>query len=243
MRCFTFFFFFGKPLIKTKKNRQIICKGSKQCKICLREYCIRNGEAHQRCCGWRSVQWGTPLCCIPVSCSSSLPCCCSDSCTVTDTSTTCSSAGKAAQTLPKWAGAVVEWQAQPLYAPGLETNVWDATRVSRWCTLTRQHSPSVRAWAPSGGMEGLPWAGPTSSWARAPCWRQAGAAGLFCQQHGAGLWGGRPEGSYVMDSPGDRGRWDAFLLPGQRAAAQLALQCSPQPWVPAEQPRQGAGIL
>lgn len=68
-------------------------------------------------------------------------------------------------------------------------------------------------------------------------------AGRSCRavlsEHGAGLWGGRPEGSCVMESPRDRGRWDGFLLPGQRVAAQLLYNVLPSPG----SSRQGAGFL
>lgn len=84
---------------------------------------LETGEAHLREVLWLKECAVRNSSVVFLSCSSSLPCCCSDSCTVDDTSTTCSSAGKAAQNLPKWAGAAVEWQAQPLCAPGLERNV------------------------------------------------------------------------------------------------------------------------
>lgn len=80
-----------------------------------------------------------PLCCTSVSCSSSLPCCCcSDSRTVNDTSTTGSSAGEAAPTLPKRAGAVEDGR-NSLSVP----QAWRETREVQQARAGSEHHPGI----------------------------------------------------------------------------------------------------
>lgn len=128
----------------------------------------------------------------------------------------------------------MEWQAQPPCAPGLEGNVWDATRVSWWRPLTGQHSPAVGAWVPLGQWKGFPELaglipGPGSGW------RQPGAAGV------AGSSGEGGQQGAVAWAPQGTGEDGEVSLCQDKSTA--ALQCAPQPWAPEQQCRQGAAIL
>lgn len=68
------------------------------------------------------------------------------------------------------------------------------------------------------------------------------AAGVLCQQHGAR--GGQKGVMELCNGfPKDRGRMGWFPSVRTQSSCTAALQCSPQPWAPVEQSRQGAGIL
>lgn len=182
--------FFWKPLIKKQeKQRKIICKGSKQCKMCLRECCMLNGEEHLR-----EVQWleecamrnsSVVFLCHAVH---PFPAAALNSAQWMTWAPRVAVQGKLHKTCQN--GLELSWSSRPsLFMPQLWREMCEIWHV--WAgseQLTGQHSPSVRAWIPFGGVKGLPWDDRSCILTQGSILesvRSCRGAGVFCSRRGA----------------------------------------------------------